>query len=498
MCAWVFGESFDPYATMADPLAGYWDGGLGVSAANVLVAGRFAGSQALRCVSVGSATNLIKSSAANDAVHHISVAFRQTASLSGATLCTALQLVDNVTGQCCVVFRSDGAILLTSGTIAGATLATYAGAVTALNTWFQFEFEIIINNTTGRFRARKNGNTVDDFDSGAVLNTRPGANPYANKLQLLNNQTNVSPQEFDDLLWRSDASSVPWVGDIRCYTRMPASDAAVQFARSPNPALLTPFPTTVTTAHTSGNGNMVPFTAPYTGTVGTLTVSVATGGTGNMKCAFYDSARSAVVGVASNAVVNPTAGNNTVTFATPVPIVKGTLYHLAFDQDFSITYNTNTSATSGYSFTTAYASFPAAVPTTATGTAQAQAVNCTLSITPTVNADFVNETLQDGTTSYVYDATVNDADFYTIAPIAVTPISVVAVTTRGFLQKSDAGTRGAQVQMKSGATTVGSTPTLLSSSFGWMWRTDLTDPNTSAAWTAATVNNVQIGPRVTS
>ena len=45
-------------------------------------------------------------------------------------------------------------------------------------------------------------------------------------------QASINAQHFDDLYWRSDASSVPWMGDIRCYTRMPASDAAVQFSRS--------------------------------------------------------------------------------------------------------------------------------------------------------------------------------------------------------------------------------------------------------------------------
>jgi hypothetical protein len=146
-----------------------------------------------------------------------------------------LQLSDAATNQCCIVFRSDGVILLTSATPAGTVLATYSGAVTAQNTWFAFEFEVVINNTTGRFRARKNGNTADDFDSGATLNTRPGANAYANKLTLGMNAV-VTSQQIDDILWRSDASSVPFVGDIRCYTRMPASDASVQFARSTSPA----------------------------------------------------------------------------------------------------------------------------------------------------------------------------------------------------------------------------------------------------------------------
>jgi hypothetical protein len=342
-----FGDSFDPYAAPGDALLGYWDSG--GTTALTLVAGRFAGGQAARFAGSAGSTNLVKSSAANDAVHHISVAFRQTAALSGTTLGLYFQFIDTATNQCCIVFRSDGVILLTSATPGGTVLATYSGAVTAANTWFQFEFEVIISNTVGRFRARKNGNTVDDFDSGAVLNTRPGVNSYANKV-FIGLSSIITAQDVDDLLWRSDASSVAWAGDIRCYTRMPASDAAAVFSRS-------------------------------------------TGAT-NFSC--------------------------------------------------------------------------------------------------------VDETLQNGATDYVFSANVNDADFYTIAPIAVTPVSVVAVTTRGFLQKSDAGTRGAQVQMKSGAVTVGSTPTLLSSSFGWLWRTDTLNPATGLAWAAAEVNNIQCGPKVTS
>ena len=195
---------------------------------------------------------------------------------------------------------------------------------------------------------RKNGNTSNDF-SATSLNTRPvSSNNYANQLGIGQNSS-VNLQRIDDLLWRSDASSVPWVGDIRCYTRMPASDASVQFTRL--------------------------------------------GG----------------------------------------------------------------------------ATMPAVL----------------------------SETQQDGATSYVFDANVGDADFYTVGTIASTPALVVAVTTRGFLQKSDAGAKGAAVQIKSGGTTVASTATLLSSSFGWLWRTDTLDPATGTAWTATGVNNAQIGPIVT-
>jgi hypothetical protein len=119
-------------------------------------------------------------------------------------------------------------------------------------------------------------------------------------------------------------------------------------------------------------------------------------------------------------------------------------------------------------------------------------------VVPSQNASAVNETLQDGTTSYVYSSNPTDADFYTVAPLAGTPAATIAVVTRGFLQKSDAGTRGAAVQLKSGATTVQSTPTLLGTNFGWLYRTDVTDPATGLPWTSAAVNNIQCGPVVSS
>ena len=142
-----------------------------------------------------------------------------------------------------------------------------------------------------------------------------------------------------------------------------------------------------------------------------------------------------------------------------------------------------------------YASFPSASPTVSNNAAPVS------SWTITLNANFsvVADAQQDATTSYVYDSTVNDADFYGIAAIASTPVATIMTTTRGYMQKSDAGTRTAAVQLKSGSTTV-ATPTLTLSTSGWQWawRNDLVDPNTSAAWTPTGVNNVTIGPKVIS
>jgi hypothetical protein len=491
--AYIFGDGFDLYATMADPLAGYWDSGLGVGGANSLVAGRFAGGQAISMQS-GPTTCLVKSSGANDAIHHIVVAFRQTVALSGTTLGVYFQLSDGATNQCCIVFRSDGAVLLTSATPAGTALATYTGAVTAANTWTAFEFEVVINNTTGAFRARKNGNTSNDFDSGAVLNTRPGANSYANKLTVAMNAT-VNAQQFDDVLWRSDASSVAWVGDVRAYVRMPASDASAQFTR--NPATQTPFAQSTTSAISNTVARFTPFTASYDGAIGTLTVSLNAGYTGNMKCSIFavSGANPGAVLGSATPISNPATGNNTLTFPTPVPVARGAAYHVGVMADTSSgTWNTGNLNSGTQQTGTTYAAFPTASPSVTL----ANAIVCTITVTISNNAALVNETIEDGAASYVYDSNPGDADFYNIAAISGTPVNVVAVTTRGFVQKSDAGTRNGAVQLKSGGTTVASPSTVLSTSFGWLWRTDQTDPATGAAWTPLAVNSVTIGPTVTA
>lgn len=487
--SWSFGESFDLYAAPNDALNGYWDSGnmTGVT----LQAGRFTGSQALQATI--NATIMTKTSFVNDAVHHIVCAFRQTAVLSGTSPNIFFELLDGGAAQCSIVFRSDGTILLTSGGANGTTLATYAGAVTANNTWYAFEFEVSINNTTGVFNVRKNGNPVNDF-SASSLNTRNSANNYANKLTV-GLQTSISAQQIDDLFWQSGAATGTWLGDIRCYARMPASDQSVTFSRL-SPIVQTPVAAPNTTGIAAGTARYTPFTAACDGAIGTATVSLGTGYTGNLKCSIFASSGGVPTTVLGSATVvsNPIAGSNTITFGTPVSVTKGTQYIIGFDSDTSSgTWNITVASATGFSSTTTYASFPTASPTTAV----TNAVGCSLTITVSTNNSLVNEPQEDGLTSYVYDSNPGDADFYGVASIASTPAVVFATVTRAYMQKSDAGTRTAAVQLKSGAATVAS-PTLVLTTSGWQWawRMDLTDPNTGAAWTPAAVNNAQIGPKV--
>jgi hypothetical protein len=487
-----FGDGFDLYALTTDAALGYWDGASTNVGSSTIVAGRFSGSRAWQ---PSTATTMYRTSGANDAVHHINIAFMQQVAISGTALGAYVSLFDGATQQCSIVFRTDGAILLALGAANGTVLATYTGAFGAPNTWYSFEFEVVINNTTGSFTVRRNGNNANDF-SATGLNNRVSANNYANKFAL--GSSAISNDAVDDLLWRSDATSVAWIGEPRCYTRMPGGDASVQFSRVPTSNTQIVGAVVSTTAVVAGRAQYSPFTAAYDGTIGIATVTMSVGYTGNMKCSIFASSGgvpTTVLGSATN-LVNPATGSNTFTFGTPVVVTKGTQYWIGFDSDTSSgTWQTG-SGVAGWFGTTAYASFPVASPASLTGAAPSTS---SVTIAISSNATVVSEAQQDALTSYVYDSTVGHNDLYTLPALAAGPTSVVAVTTIGYMQKSDAGTRNAAVQLKSGSTTVQSTSTALSSSgWSWLWRTDLTDPNTSAAWTPSAVDSLQIGPYVTA
>ena len=487
--AYCFGDGFDCYAAPGDAVLGYWDSG---TAAFALSVGRISGQSIQRVTA--SSTYLVKSSGVNDAVHHINVAFYQNAALSGVLLGLAFNLVDGVTTQCSIVFRSDGAMLLTSGGTTGTVLDTYAGAVSVQSAWVSFEIEVVVNGTTGSWAVRKNGNTVNDRALGG-LNTRTSANNYANKLQIGASTGTIANQFFDDVLWRSDAASVPWVGDIRAYTRMPSADASVQFARAPATITQPANAGGSSAINSIGTARYASFVPTNSGTIGTVTLPFAIAFTGNMKCSFFASSGSGPTSVLGSAtpVALSSALLATFTFSTPVSVVKGTQYWIGFAPDATSGQMTATGAATGLASTTTYANFPLVSPTTAND----RAPTASSVISTTVNADFVSEAQQDGTSTYVYDAVAGHADFYNVAPLTPAPASVVAVTTRGFVVKGDAGTRSGAVQLRSGGTTVAAPTVALSTSFGWSWRTDTTNP-AGGAWTAAAVDAAQIGPLVVS
>lgn len=504
--AFFFGDGFDCYRDITD-CGTYWDAAFGnVQTLTISASGRFAGSRGLITAASSGTVYLFKTSGVNDAVHHLSIAFQQTTALTGSVLGQYFTLYDGATAQCTVVFRCDGAILLTSGLAAGTVLATYTGAFTAINAWYQFEIEVVINNTTGSISVRRNGNTSNDFTLGS-LPTRASANNYASKIGLGNSNAATS-HVIDDFLWRSDASSVPWIGDVRCYTRMPAGDSAVQFTRSGSVVPVTPFIQGTTQNMSASFGRYSPFVATCDGTIGTASVSLNLGYTGNMKCTLFTNSGSNTPGTvlaSATAISNPVLGNNTFTFSSPPSITRGTIYWIGFNSDLAVTNGWNTAANtfgynvSGISNSQSYASFPVANPGSLSVGIVANIFTVNITPTTAANVNLVAEVATDAAGGYVLSSTNGQADLYTLQSTPSTPAVVIGVTTRGLFSKSDAGTRNATVQLKSGGTTVAGVSTALPvGSWQWIARNDLVDPATSAAWTAAAVNAALVGPSVTA
>src|ERR1051325_5044508 len=108
--AFIFGDSFDWYATANDAGAGYWD----IGQSFTLTTGRFTGSQGVGVGAMVAATVLSKASSTNDQTHHICVAFESQATISGTVAGMTLTLLDGTSAQCSVVFQSGGEILFTS------------------------------------------------------------------------------------------------------------------------------------------------------------------------------------------------------------------------------------------------------------------------------------------------------------------------------------------------------------------------------------------------
>jgi hypothetical protein len=280
---------------------------------------------------------------------------------------------------------------------------------------------------------------------------------------------------------------------------MPVSDVSVQWSR-----------TGVATALTqtqSGGGStnitntvlqLMPYTCNFTGAIASVTLVTFASATGNMKAAIW--ADNAGVPGAVLASANPqatvAAGNNVFTLATPLGVVAGQKIWIGGIDDTSTGTWSTSGASGGGSATGTYAGFPPANPIISAAGKLASAITYAA---PTSNAVLVGEPQQDAATTYVYSSTNGQADLYAIAPIANTPTTTIGVTTRGYMQKSDAGIRNATVQLKSSGTTVQGTSTALAAgSWGWIARNDLTDPATGVAWTATAVNNAQIGAVVTA
>lgn len=115
----------------------------------------------------------------------------------------------------------------------------------------------------------------------------------------------------------------------------------------------------------------------------------------------------------------------------------------------------------------------------------------------TENFSRVNEVLTDGDTTYVYSSLVGAEDLYEVDNLSVIPQNIFAVQTRLVARKDDVATRVLKTGLKSGAATVYGSDFFLASSYTTHIDIYDADPNTTAPWTKAAVDALQIGQKIT-
>jgi hypothetical protein len=97
---------------------------------------------------------------------------------------------------------------------------------------------------------------------------------------------------------------------------------------------------------------------------------------------------------------------------------------------------------------------------------------------------------------YVYSATAGDRDTYNIADLPAGNWSVNSVDVIALAQNSDALAGSLGLTVKSGVTTNEGAAQALSTGASYYHQLYETDPNTSAAWTNAAVNALEVGTTV--
>ena len=500
----IIRDGFDFYAAIADAGQNYWDA-VDSSQASLSTNTRFGVGQALN-FGTGSGSgqiNLQKAFGSNESTAFVVFTFIYPVAFSGTSEFESIRFYDNSTVQCSITFKSNGDINFYRGD-RSTLLGTWSAGYSA-NSFTQVQIKVVFSGSVGSFEVRKNGNTSDDYSLSSVNNITT-ANAYANKIDFIKNLASPTANLIvDDLAIFGGSGSgtwTTWIGDIRAVQIMPNADTATKHF-TPNAAtLVLGLVTATSTRSFSANTqySLQKYVSTLPGTVSKVTLSFNAAVTGHVNVAIFDSTGagggpgSVIANGTATAVTNPVINNNDFSFATPPTLATNTTYWFMAIADAAFVLKSDGTSAPQYTESRTYGSgFDSPMSlSSVTGATSSVA----LTVTPSGNFAYVQELHEDGTVSYVADATVGDKDLYTSAGLSATPASILGLSLRGFVAKSDAGARSAAMTMTSGATVQDGSTFVLSTTLQNLVMVQDVDPATSAAWTATGVNNLNFGQKV--
>lgn len=513
-------ESFDWYASIGDAANGaapLWHS----STSWQLTTGRFSGSRAFTSGIDNAVCLDMQSTGSNDSRLIFRFGFIHTAPFEpgGTDLGLGIQFLDGTTPQCTIMFRSDGAIIVLKGDVDGPIEATITN-VYGQNTWVGLQGEIKVHDSDGLLKLWKSGQigvpgsiTPDHEVSG--IETTTTANDYTNNVRLVTGDgmaaIGAGVQRIDDLHIHNLSGDVPnsLVGDLRAEQLLPSADVSVQF--DPVPAEVSfradPFAVTVTidpnkiTAHGSSLNE-------YDGVFTKIRLLIDTPRTGNIKCAIYLNDGTLTGGggnapgtlvATTNEITDPAAGWIEFTVSGTPAAVKNNSYFVAVltDASFGVSSTLDGSYISAFARSQTYGSGftnPLFVGLAPTPTESEFAYEVYVEVQN--NFSLVNEPQEDGLLSYVKSRTIGDTDTYELTDPPTEPVTIDAIVVVAFMGKNDAGSRTGQVHLVSGGTSVDTPAVAVQTTLGFYRTTYTLDPDTAVAWTAAAVDDLQLGPKV--
>lgn len=118
--------------------------------------------------------------------------------------------------------------------------------------------------------------------------------------------------------------------------------------------------------------------------------------------------------------------------------------------------------------------------------------------TPTTHWQCVNESPNDGDTTYVASSTPGTYETYQFTDMATTPLTVAGVQLTAIARKDDAGSRAVSAVFRASSTDYLQTPQAVLDSYAFNTTLLEQNPATSAAWTASDVNGVEAGVKLVS
>jgi hypothetical protein len=507
--ATVIRDSLKPYASFSDPGQNFWDVFIGPGYATFAAASlcRYPTTD-IQCLQLqgNSTTNIViaqKASTTNDNICYAFLALETYQPLASGSASIFYQVMDGSTVQCSVEFTTGGTINVRTGNQTGTIVATFTSAFSA-NQWNGWNIQIIIGTgTSGSVTIRKNGSGTNTYQATGIA-TQITANAYAQTYLFFlgpNSVGNGFAWRMQDFWFYNSSSATPGpttflANDVRTFWMAPNGASQTQFTPSAIPTL--GFTTITNTSSLSANTEYAQSlgTPKYNGTIANCVLNFNAGTTGTVIVGLYDNTGSGggpgILLATSNVVTNPTSGNNTFTFASPPAVVNTVGYYIAVLSSVAIVLKAG-SSNSNYSLAQSYAS-----GFTNPGNMSVASFNlwaATLAYTSN-NYTCVSELTQDGATTTVSDSNPGDEDRYAATALPVTPTQIYGVQVRGFMQKSDSGARsGAVTITSSGSNVVGSSVALSTTYENVVLQQD-TDPNTSAAWTAAGLNAALVGVKV--